>query len=136
AEDGIRDFHVTGVQTCALPISLAFPLFVKPRWGTASSGIERVETIEELELAWKFGIRKLARQGLRTGNGKVSGLLIQQALPGHEYGVDIVNDLEGNYKATFIKRKLGMRAGETDKAVTENNPALKAAAEKIAVALT
>src|SRR5690606_41077657 len=25
AEDGIRDFHVTGVQTCALPISGAEP---------------------------------------------------------------------------------------------------------------
>src|SRR5690606_39788176 len=25
AEDGIRDFHVTGVQTCALPISLSPP---------------------------------------------------------------------------------------------------------------
>src|SRR5690606_12950907 len=24
AEDGIRDFHVTGVQTCALPISIFF----------------------------------------------------------------------------------------------------------------
>src|SRR5690606_40751154 len=24
AEDGIRDFHVTGVQTCALPISYSF----------------------------------------------------------------------------------------------------------------
>src|SRR5207302_7055975 len=24
AEDGIRDFHVTGVQTCALPISASF----------------------------------------------------------------------------------------------------------------
>src|SRR5690606_40614179 len=24
AEDGIRDFHVTGVQTCALPISIRF----------------------------------------------------------------------------------------------------------------
>src|SRR6266700_7260202 len=24
AEDGIRDFHVTGVQTCALPISIPF----------------------------------------------------------------------------------------------------------------
>src|SRR5690606_40255761 len=24
AEDGIRDFHVTGVQTCALPISVSF----------------------------------------------------------------------------------------------------------------
>src|SRR5256885_6786130 len=25
AEDGIRDYKVTGVQTCALPISLSFP---------------------------------------------------------------------------------------------------------------
>src|SRR5436309_13058405 len=29
AEDGIRDFHVTGVQTCALPIS--------PTWRGAAS---------------------------------------------------------------------------------------------------
>src|SRR5690606_40760177 len=27
AEDGIRDFHVTGVQTCALPISAAAERF-------------------------------------------------------------------------------------------------------------
>src|SRR5207302_4699855 len=26
AEDGIRDFHVTGVQTCALPISASIPM--------------------------------------------------------------------------------------------------------------
>src|SRR5690606_11874347 len=26
AEDGIRDFHVTGVQTCALPISITFSI--------------------------------------------------------------------------------------------------------------
>src|SRR5690606_39932939 len=30
-EDGIRDFHVTGVQTCALPISL--------RWDSAATAI-------------------------------------------------------------------------------------------------
>src|SRR5690606_39447562 len=29
AEDGIRDFHVTGVQTCALPISIPIKFF----WG-------------------------------------------------------------------------------------------------------
>src|SRR5690606_40232280 len=28
AEDGIRDFHVTGVQTCALPISKVTFIFV------------------------------------------------------------------------------------------------------------
>src|SRR5690606_35126871 len=30
AEDGIRDFHVTGVQTCALPISRGAPLRFSP----------------------------------------------------------------------------------------------------------
>src|SRR5690606_39474106 len=29
-EDGIRDFHVTGVQTCALPISAAMSAVVGP----------------------------------------------------------------------------------------------------------
>src|SRR6266511_5135308 len=33
AEDGIRDFHVTGVQTCALPI------LTRPRWCISSSWI-------------------------------------------------------------------------------------------------
>src|SRR5256885_17267534 len=31
AEDGIRDYKVTGVQTCALPISLS-PTWVGPPW--------------------------------------------------------------------------------------------------------
>src|SRR5690606_40277400 len=30
AEDGIRDFHVTGVQTCALPIFPLLPLDSSP----------------------------------------------------------------------------------------------------------
>src|SRR5687767_15442770 len=32
AEDGIRDKLVTGVQTCALPISYLFPIFLVPLW--------------------------------------------------------------------------------------------------------
>src|SRR5690606_40187694 len=36
AEDGIRDFHVTGVQTCALPISLVTALVVLPTASRAS----------------------------------------------------------------------------------------------------
>src|SRR5690606_39345349 len=34
AEDGIRDFHVTGVQTCALPISCGRPGRRRMRWST------------------------------------------------------------------------------------------------------
>src|SRR5216684_5732196 len=45
AEDGIRDVAVTGVQTCALPISLTSPIVPAPtsrgssretRWGSSS----------------------------------------------------------------------------------------------------
>src|SRR5690606_39303225 len=43
AEDGIRDFHVTGVQTCALPISAAWSPVAprRARARRASPGTER-----------------------------------------------------------------------------------------------
>src|SRR5690606_40499793 len=41
AEDGIRDFHVTGVQTCALPISETASRTTRScgRTGTRESGL-------------------------------------------------------------------------------------------------
>src|SRR5215475_14751118 len=52
AEDGIRDFHVTGVQTCALPICW------RPRPGAVVEGIrlgrlqaERLEPRRKRDLA-------------------------------------------------------------------------------------
>ena len=115
--------------------TLKFPIFVKPRWGSGSAGIERVESLHELNLAWELNNIKLDRLGLRVGDDQDPGLLIQQALPGMEYGVDIVNDLEGNYQATFVKQKLGMRAGETDKAKTVNMPIFEEIGKKISIAL-
>src|SRR5690606_39944593 len=45
AEDGIRDFHVTGVQTCALPIFEALWALARftsvGEWGQSSSSSER-----------------------------------------------------------------------------------------------
>src|SRR5690606_40323550 len=40
AEDGIRDFHVTGVQTCALPISAGWRGVLPPRLAVPSIPIE------------------------------------------------------------------------------------------------
>src|SRR5690606_30536184 len=45
AEDGIRDFHVTGVQTCALPIS-GKGVFARLKF---ESGVHRVQRIPVTE---------------------------------------------------------------------------------------
>src|SRR5690606_39800853 len=41
AEDGIRDFHVTGVQTCALPIYFQQTVFHKARNKRCCADTER-----------------------------------------------------------------------------------------------
>lgn len=100
--------------------SIAFPLVVKPRWGTASIAVEYPEDIEELSWKFKFARRKVMQSFLAdVSSTDPSGcILIQQKIWGNEYGLDIINDLKGKYVCTFVKRKLIMRAGETERAVT------------------
>ena len=47
-----------------------------------------------------------------------AAILIQQKLNGPEYGMDIVNNLDQEYFTTVVRKKLSMRAGETDKAIS------------------
>jgi carbamoyl-phosphate synthase large subunit len=108
--------------------SLHFPLVVKPRWGTASIGIEFVHSVEELELAYHLIHKRITRTIIASVsmNDAAHAVLIQQRVPGSEYGLDIVNNLDGNHEATFVRLKLAMRAGETDRAVTVHHPQLEA----------
>lgn len=112
--------------------TLAFPVIVKPRWGTASVCVELAENEQELLLAYEWVSRKLAKTAVgRVGPGLDERILVQQAVAGDEFGVDIVNDLDGRHQAVIVKRKLVMRSGETDRAVVESRPALAALAAKI-----
>src|SRR5690606_40973507 len=47
AEDGIRDFHVTGVQTCALPI-----YYWLHRWDEGRTGFHRDDVMPLLQRHW------------------------------------------------------------------------------------
>jgi carbamoyl-phosphate synthase large subunit len=113
---------------------IGFPLVVKPRWGSASIGIEYPEDDEELELAYRFVKKLLMRSFLSKINSSDAErcILIQEKLLGQEYGLDIINNLESSYMTTFVKRKLTMRAGETDRAVTVASQELEKLGEKIA----
>ena len=111
---------------------LKFPVVIKPRWGSASIGIEFVDNIDDLRIVYEL-IRRKTSKGML---GEVSQLdddfiLIQEKITGKEYGLDIINDLEGNNVAVAVKQKLSMRAGETDKATTVDNPELHRIGEVI-----
>jgi carbamoyl-phosphate synthase large subunit len=116
------DSAVNAVETGELD----FPLVVKPRWGSGSIGVEFVDDRKELMLAWPLTLSKIKRSILNRASQKdmEHAVLIQEKINGTEFGLDVVNDLNGRYVATITKQKLAMRAGETDKAVTVSNPEL------------
>lgn len=85
---------------------VTFPVFVKPQCGSASIAISKVVDMETVELL--FAHAKENEQ-----------LMIQEYLKGQEIGADIYIDMiSGEAVSIFTKKKLVMRAGETDKSVS------------------
>lgn len=86
-----------------------YPVFVKPATGSASINISKVGDRETVELLFSH----------------YDGLMIQEFLDGTEIGADVYIDMiSGEVVSVFTKKKLKMRAGETDKAVSFKDPAL------------
>lgn len=110
---------------------LSFPLVLKPRWGSGSIGVEFVEDMEELDVVYQLLMKKIKKTILAKASVGNEYLLIQEKISGAEYGLDVMNDLAGNHIAVSVKRKLAMRAGETDKAVTEENMEVRQIGQKI-----
>lgn len=82
---------------------VTFPVFVKPRFGSASLHISKADDLETAEFLFKHQ----------------PDMIIQEFLDGQEIGADVYTDmLSGKVAAIFTKNKLVMRAGETDKAIS------------------
>ena len=52
---------------------------------------------------------------------KSSKFILQNKIIGQEYGMDILNDFTGSYIHSFVRKKISIRNGETDKAVGVNS---------------
>ena len=104
---------------------IAFPLFMKPRWGSGSIGLETIEDMDELDIYYGLLAKKIKKSILATASVGDEYIMIQEKLTGKEFGLDVMNDLSGNNVGVSVKRKLAMRAGETDKAVTVDSDLLR-----------
>ncbi|MEJ2665273.1 MAG: ATP-grasp domain-containing protein, partial [Spirochaetia bacterium] len=60
--------------------------------------------------------------------------MLQEYIQGMEIGMDVFNDLEGNFLHAGFRKKLLMRAGETDKAQAIYLPELEQLAKQISAA--
>ena len=110
---------------------IAFPLFMKPRWGSGSIGLESIADMEELDIYYNLLMKKIKRSILATASVGDEYIMIQEKLGGKEFGLDVMNDLKGNNVGVSVKQKLAMRAGETDKAVTVDIPEVYEMGRKI-----
>ena len=82
---------------------VSYPVFVKPYRGSASISISKVYDKETVDLLFAH----------------TDDLMIQEFLNGQEIGADVYIDMiSGEVVSIFTKKKIKMRAGETDKAVS------------------
>lgn len=94
---------------------VSFPVFVKPYRGSASISISKVRDKETVDLLFAHE----------------DDLMIQEFLDGQEIGADVYIDMiSGEVVSIFTKKKIKMRAGETDKAVSFKDDELFALIEQ------
>ena len=88
---------------------ISYPVFVKPACGSASIAISKAQDRETVDLLCSHS----------------EGMMIQEFLKGQEIGADVYIDMiSKKVVSIFTKKKIVMRAGETDKAVSFKEPKL------------
>jgi carbamoyl-phosphate synthase large subunit len=80
----------------------AFPLFIKPRQGSAGQGAFTVENERQLEFFLTY----------------VEDPIIQECLPGPEITSDVICNAAGEVWAVVSRRRIEIRGGEVSKGVT------------------
>ena len=102
-----------------LPARPEFPLFIKPRFGSAGRQSFRVDDADELT----FYLRHVDQP------------VVQPFISGPEVTTDVFCSLTGELWAVVSRRRIEVRWGEVHKGVTVRDPALLEACAHIATAL-
>jgi len=84
-----------------------FPVVVKPRNGSASSGVRIIESVEDLQ-----------------GVSKNSSLILQEFIRGQEFTVNVFIDRKGRCLCAIPHRRMEVRGGEVSKGITVRHEAM------------
>lgn len=81
---------------------VSFPLIIKPDDGMGSSNVFKVENIKQLEFFKEY----------------VKNSIVQEFIEGKEYTVDVLCDLNGDYRYIVPRERVEVRSGEVSKSRT------------------
>ena len=95
---------------------LKYPVIVKPRFGMGSLSVYKANNLEELKIFYEKVKREIFNSYMKYESSFCfdESVVIQQVINGQEYGMDVINDLNGKYQNCVIRKKIAMRSGETD----------------------
>ena len=100
--------------------NINFPLFIKPRFGSAGKQTFRVDNQEQLEFFIHY----------------INEPIIQEFLPGPEVTTDVICDFNGNVLGIVSRQRLEVRGGEVSKGKTIYDPLIAKYAKLIARSLS
>lgn len=136
-ENGFEQPHTfISLSACIAAIETGecqFPVFVKPRWGMGSIGIYQANNMDELVVLYAKLTREIFNTYLKYESKQDinQAILIQEKIKGQEHGIEVLNNLNGEYVITFVKQKMAMRAGETDVAMVIKNEQMENIGKKL-----
>lgn len=110
--------ELNDVRKATLAGMIQYPVIIKPRWGMGSIGIYQADNDKELDIFYAKVKKEILRSYLKyeSADDLEHCVIIQEKLDGQEYGIDVLNDLDGNFAGLVPKKKIAMRSGETDSA--------------------
>lgn len=96
---------------------------VKGRFGSGSRGLRMTDLDGLTEAIGQAANEVSHRDGTAPSSLSEAKdlIVVQDRIRGQEFGLDIVNDLHGKFVTVLARKKLSMRAGETDKAISVLN---------------
>jgi len=110
---------------------------IKNRFGSGSAGLRRTTRTRLRADVISSARTATNRDGTapRDGENALELIVVQPLVLGREYGVDVINDFEGNFAGALAREKLRMRSGETDQAVSVPSSGFQEAAARLSSAI-
>ena len=118
-ENGFAAPEVINIDKALSSDDIEYPMVMKPARGSASIGVTKIESKEEL----------------RFFKDKIPNPILQEYLDGYEHTLDVLVDFEGRVRCVVPRKRLEVRAGEVSKGVTVKDKKIIGTGKKVVEAL-